>query len=361
MSYSPLRHISSVFWKHDPVQFTFFLTRKCNARCPFCFYLSRKNGPPEPELTLDEIRKVSDSLGRLLWLAFSGGEVYLRKDLVEITATFYERNKPAIILLSTNGLLPNTIQEQTEAILKHCTKSTVAVKLSLDGPEEVHDRLRGVPGAFHKTLETYEKLRPLLDRYRNFELGINSVFCSANQGSMDELIMFVHGLKGIRTHTVSLVRGDVADEGLKHVDIDTYRRTIEKLESNLKAHPFARYRFPGARLKAAQDVLQRRLIHDTMQKKRRMIPCYAGKLTLVLTEAGDLYPCESFAQKMGNVREWGYDIKKLFAGNDAQAALHAVKHSGCFCTHECYMMMNILFNARLHPAMLKEYLQLSSS
>ncbi len=355
MNYSPLRHIGSVVWKHDPIQFTFFLTRKCNAHCPFCFYLSRTAAPPAPELTLDEIRKVSASLGRLLWLAFSGGEIFLREDLVEITRVFYENNKPAIILLPTNGLLPDRIAEQTESILQHSQKSTVAVKLSLDGFEEVHDKLRGVPGAFQKTLETYEKLRPLLDRYRNFELGINTVFCSANQGHIDELLTFVKGLEGIRVHTVSLVRGDVGDEGLKHVDLNAYRRTIETLESDLKARPFAGYRFQGARLKAAQDILQRRLIHDTMQKKRRLVPCYAGKLTLVLTEAGDLYPCESFTWKLGNVRDWDGDVKKLLAGSEARKALHSVQHSGCYCTHECYMMMNILFNPALYPALIREY------
>jgi MoaA/NifB/PqqE/SkfB family radical SAM enzyme len=350
--------MGSVVWKHDPIQLTFFLTRKCNARCPFCFYLSRKDAQPAPELTLDEIRKVSASLGRLLWLAFSGGEIFLREDLVEITKAFYENNKPVIILLPTNGLLPDRIAEQTEAILKHCTKSTVAVKLSLDGPEDVHDTLRGVAGAFQKTITTYEKLRPLLDRYRNFELGINTVFCSANQGHMDDLMMFVNGLDGIRAHTISLVRGDVAEEGLKDVDMDVYCRTIEKLEANLKGSRRGRYRFSGARLKAAQDILQRRLIHDTVQKKKRLIPCYAGKLTLVLTEAGDVFPCESFTRNMGNVRACEDDVKKLLAGSKARAALHAVQHCGCSCTHECYMMMNILFNPALYPSLLKEYASL---
>ncbi len=350
--------MSSLIWKHDPIQLTFFVTRKCNAHCPFCFYLSRKDAPPAAELTLEEVRKVSASLGRLLWLAFSGGELFLREDLAEITAAFYERNKPSIILLSTNGLLPGKIAVQTEAILKHCPKSTVAVKLSLDGPEEVHDALRGVPGAFQKAMSTYEKLRPLLDRYRNFELGINSVFCSANQGQMDGLIAFVKDLDGIRAHTISLVRGAVAEEGLKDVDMELYRGTIEKLEANLKASRRGRYRFPGARLKAAQDILQRRLIHDTVQKKRRLVPCYAGKLTLVMTEAGDVYPCESFTRNMGNVRAWEYDVKKLLNGSEARAALHAVQHSGCYCTHECYMIMNILFNPALYLSLAKEYARL---
>jgi MoaA/NifB/PqqE/SkfB family radical SAM enzyme len=358
MNYSPLRHIGSIVWKHDPIQLTFFLTRKCNARCPFCFYLSRREAPQAPELTLDEIRRVSSSLGRLLWLAFSGGEIFLREDLVEIAKAFYKNNGPAIILLPTNGLLPDRIRKQTEAIVKQCSRSTVAVKVSLDGPEDIHDTLRRVPGAYRKALETVDKLRPLLKKYPNFELGINTVFCSANQGYMDGLREFVHRLEGVGTHTVSLVRGEVAEEGLKEVDLDAYRRTIEKLEANLKRTPGSGYRFRGSRLKTAQDILQRRLIHETARKNERLIPCYAGRLTLVLTETGECYPCESFADRMGNVREWGYDVKKLLAGSDAQAALRAVRESGCHCTHECYMMMNILFNPALYPTLIREYLSL---
>ncbi len=358
MNYTPLRHIGSVVWKHDPIQFTFFLTRKCNARCPFCFYLSRKNEEPAAELTLDEIRKVSASLGRLLWLAFSGGEIFLREDLVEIATTFYKTNKPAIILLPTNGLLPDRIAKQTEAILMQCPKSTVAVKLSLDGPEEVHDALRGVPGAFQKTMNTYEKLRPLLDRYRNFELGINTVFCAANQGRMDELIRFVRQLDGIGAHTVSLIRGDVADEGLKKIDIQAYRRTIELLETNLKERLSGRYRFRGARLKAAQDILQRRLIYDTRIKQRRLTPCYAGRLTLVLTETGDLYPCEAFSALLGNVRQHRYDIPAMIKTDPARRMICSVRDSACYCTHECYQLINLLFNPGHYPALLKTYLQI---
>ena len=175
---------------------------------------------------------------------------------------------------------------------------------------------------------------------------------------MDGLIDFVEGLKGIRTHTVSLVRGEVAEEGLKEVDLAVYQRTIEKLEANLKRSRIGRYRFRGSRLKTAQDILQRRLIHDTARKNERLIPCYAGKLTLVLTETGDLYPCESFTNRMGNVREWGYDVKKLFSGSAARAAVRAVRESGCHCTHECYMMMNILFNPARYPSLIREYRQL---
>lgn len=362
MTYSPFRHLGSVLWKRKPIHLTFFLTRRCNARCPFCFYLSREKeaASPERELTVDEISRISGSLGKLLWLAFSGGEIFLRPDLVEIARIFYQHNKPAILLLPTNGLKTATIRANTEKILQQCPNSTVVVKLSLDGPEPVHDRIRGVAGCYQKTMATYEALAGLLAAYPNFELGMNSVFCVANQDYMEGLINTVAGLQHIKTHTVSLIRGEVADDTLKKVDLQKYAAAINKLEANLKQKTGATYRFSGARIKAAQDILQRRLIHATSQQQKALLPCYAGRLNLVLGESGDLFPCESFIDKFrfGNVREHGYDIGKLLDSQRARSILAAIRN-GCYCTHECFMMTNILFNPRLYPALLREYLQLT--
>ncbi len=156
-----------------------------------------------------------------------------------------------------------------------------------------------------------------------------------------------------------MIRGRVSDESLKDFDFRKYAETIETLETGLKARQSPTYRFRGAKLKAAQDILQRRLILKTVQHKRQLIPCYAGRLNLVLSERGDLYPCESFTMKMGNVRQWGYDIRKLLRAESSRKVLASIRKRSCFCTHECYFMTNILFNPRLYPALLKEYLQVS--
>jgi radical SAM protein with 4Fe4S-binding SPASM domain len=360
MAYSPFRHIGSLFWKRDIIQFTFFLTRRCNARCPFCFYLSDNDDIEKKasELTLAEIEKMSASLGRLLWLAFSGGEIFLRDDLVAVTKTLYQKNKPAIILFPTNGLLTDIIREKIEAVLRICKKSTIVVKLSLEGLEGVHDSLMGVKGGFQKAMRTYEALGELLARYPNFELGINTVFCSKNQDHMDDLIEFVSGLEKIRTHTVSLIRGQVSDPALKQVDLAKYHQTITKMELNLKKGRFNTYAFRGAKFKAAQDIIQRRLIYQTLVQKKSPIPCYAGKLNLVITESGEAYPCESFSLRMGNIRDAGYDVNRLLKSAQAQKIIDSIEENGCFCTHECYCMTNILFNPSMVPAVLKQYLKL---
>ena len=363
--YSWLRHAGSILWKRRPIQLTFFVTRKCNARCPFCFYLAGADPRPAEaeadELALEEIEAISRSLGSLLWLAFSGGEIYLRKDLVEISRIFYRQNRPAIMLYPTNGFMPELIREQTERILRDCPKSVVAVKLSLDGIADEHDALRQTPGGFAKVMHTYELLAPLLERYPNFELGVNTVFCRDNQGRMDAIVDFVVGLKYIRTHTISLVRGNLADDSYKQVDLAKYERAIARLERNLKSGTAPVYRFGGARLKAAQDIVQRRLILRTAQEQRQVIPCHAGRLNLVLSETGEVYPCETRTASLGNVRAYDYDLAAVMRAAEARKVLGSIRRGECHCTHECYFITNILFNPRCYPALAQEYLQLLPS
>lgn len=357
--YSPLRHIPSIFRKGRPIQLTFFVTRKCNAACPWCFYLKSADAPVAgEELSLDEIDRLSRSLGRLLWVAYSGGEVFLRSDVADISAIFHDRNKPRVMLYPTNGLMPEMIRDRTERILARCPNSAIVVKLSLDGIGEDHDVLRKSPHAFDRAMETWRLLGKLRERHGNLELGINTVFLSENQDRMDEIIDFVAGLKVRGTHTISMVRGNLRDESYKAVDYEKYRRAIARLEGDLKGGTTGIHRFSGGRLKAAQDILQRRLIHRTLVEDRRVAPCYSGRLNLVLTETGVLHPCEILGQSLGNVRDHGYDIDRMLRTTRASEVLGPIAAGACHCTHECSFIMNTLFNPRLYPALLREYLAL---
>lgn len=360
---SPFSYISYVFRKKKPIQLTFFVTRKCNARCPFCFYLRGKRETEHdfPELTIDEIERIARSMGNLLWVLFSGGEIYLRENLVEISTLFYQNNKPAILTYPTNGLLPELIKEKTEEILRHCKNSVVVVKLSLDGLGGAHDALRKMPGNFERLMQTYEALGGLLCKYPNLEIGINTLFCSENQYRMNGrngIIEFVRSLNKVRTHTISMVRGVLKEEHYKKIDLSQYGKTIRTLEKNLKKPNAHVYSFKGGRFKAAQDNLQHRLIYHTMSRKQRLIPCYAGRLNLVLTETGDLYPCELSDQKIGNVRDFNYDVKKILQSARAKKVIEAIETEECYCSHECNFITNILFNPKMYPRLLREHLKL---
>lgn len=363
MMHSPLRHLGAVAWKRRPIQLTFFVTRRCNAHCPHCFYL-RSAAPPAAagaELDLDEIERIARPLGSLLWLAFSGGEAFLRPDIADIARLAYRHNRPAVMLFSTNGMLPELIRDRAERIAAECPRSVVAVKLSLDGVGAAHDDLRATPGSFERVMQSYRLLAPLLDRHANLELGFNTVLSAHNQDRMDAIMDCVAALPVRCSHTISLVRGKLRRQDYLQLDIDRYERAAARLAHGLRRRESPLYRFRGARLKAAQDVLQRRLIRRTWSERRRLVPCYAGRLSLVLAETGEVFPCETLDRSLGNVRDFDYDLRRLLRAPPATASRRAIASGACHCTHECNFITNILFNPRLYPALALEYLRIDGT
>jgi MoaA/NifB/PqqE/SkfB family radical SAM enzyme len=358
--HSPLRHARSLFLKTRPIHLTFFVTRRCNARCPLCFYAKARDAEDAaPELDLAEVRRVAGSLGSLLWVLFSGGEPFLREDLAEVAGVFHDVNRAAFLTFPTNGLLPETVVETTEAILKRCPESVVVVKVSLDGVGERHDALRRTPGGFEKAVRTCDELSALAARYRRLEVGVNTLLCAQNQWHLPELVRFVRGMGGVRSHTLTLQRG--APAGSEAVDLRQYRALSELLERAWSPQRGRLHRFAGARLKAAQDRVQRRLIHRTVAEGRRVLPCYAGRLNLVLTEGGELHPCESrWDRSFGNVRDAGYDVRAMLRSERGRALAADVAGGECWCSHECNFLTNILFHPGTQPALVREWARLGT-
>ena len=102
----------------------------------------------------------------------------------------------------------------------------------------------------------------------------------------------------------------------------------------------------------------RRLIQRTLRERRYLTPCYAGRLNLVLTESGEVYPCEILTESLGNIREHAYDMRRILRSEKAGTTVRAIRADRCHCTHECNFITNILFNPRWYPALAREYLRL---
>ena len=360
MIFSTLRHVAALLWQKQPLFLTLFVTNRCNAKCPYCFYLQSTSNVDKSlqELGLEEIRRIASHSGELLWLAFSGGEVFLRKDLVDISRAFYSYSKPVYMLYPTNGSLPTIIRKNIEQIAQSCHNSVIVVKLSLDGLHQDHDLLRNTSGSFDKTMQTYALLSELVDDYPNLNIGVNTVFCADNQDKMPEIIRFVHSLRHISTHTISLIRGDLRHPRYQRVDLGKYAQACALLANQIKQRDSYHYRFLGAKLKTAQDIMQRRLIYQTAVEQKQQVPCYAGKAALVLSEYGEVYPCEMWRQSLGNIRENDYDIHRVMQSALARRCLDQIQKNACHCTHECNYLLNILLNPKLYPTLAMEYLKL---
>jgi radical SAM protein with 4Fe4S-binding SPASM domain len=126
------------------------LTQKCNLNCVHCYLSGRK---PKHELTTDELKQVMNQLARsgCLYLVFTGGEVFLRKDI--ITLCEYAKSKHFDLRLFSNGTL---IDEQTIRALSKIGLSSI--ELSLYGNRSVHDKITRRKGSFHETINAISLL-----------------------------------------------------------------------------------------------------------------------------------------------------------------------------------------------------------
>ncbi|MDD5475245.1 MAG: 12,18-didecarboxysiroheme deacetylase [Syntrophales bacterium] len=122
------------------------VTRRCNLKCVHC-YSSSRNVAYAGELDREQGRALLADLADFGCpvALFSGGEPFMRKDLPELVSYAVERGMRAVI--STNGTL---ITPEQARIYAGIGLSYVGV--SLDGVGPVHDRFRGVQGAFDATM-----------------------------------------------------------------------------------------------------------------------------------------------------------------------------------------------------------------
>ena len=74
----------------------------------------------------------------------------------------------------------------------------------------------------------------------------------------------------------------------------------------------------------------------------------------VMYPEGNIYPCEILddTHKIGNIRDFNLDFKKLWC-QKSKEEVKFIRKTKCFCTHECFNSVNILFNPKFYPEIIK--------
>lgn len=320
-----------------PLNYTISLTYRCNSRCKTC-NIWQKN---TDELTLEEYKKIFTSLGiSPYWITISGGEPFLRKDIVEIIQCLYEICHPKIINIPTNGILTELIVEKVKNILTLCPKTKLVINVSLDEIGERHDEIRGVKGNFDKTIKTFNNLKKL--NYTNLTVGIHTVISKFNVKRLPEIASELLSLNPDSYIT------EIAE---KRVELDTtnsdispsfeeYILAIDKLIKILEKYPACGL----GKITQAFRLNYYNMVKKVLKEHRQIIPCYAGFASCQIAPDGDVWMCCIKAKPIGNLRETCYNFKKIWFSERAYEERKKIKNGECFCPLANVSYTNMLFS-----------------
>lgn len=162
---------------YKPLYVKLKLVWSCNLRCGMCNHWRWQREPP---LEIDRLKSIIDELAGLgcRKIHISGGEPTLYPDLEALIAHISSRGLR--VNMTTNATL--ITRERARSLVE---AGLYGVNISLDSPNpRLHDRMRGVKGAWKRAVKG---LRYLRRRLKKQKLRINTVVGRINYTSLTDL------------------------------------------------------------------------------------------------------------------------------------------------------------------------------
>jgi MoaA/NifB/PqqE/SkfB family radical SAM enzyme len=350
------RYFQYLFYKKNalPVYLVHFLTNDCNANCLHCLRYGLET-PSDNELSLQEVEKISRQLGEMIYsVTLTGGEALLRNDVKEIAAAYLRNSNIKTLQILSNGSMTNRMTGVAEHLATRFPDKSISFTLSLDGIGSEHDRLRRFPGLFEKAVQSYCRTQALRKKCPNLNIGFSITVTSANQNNVIRLYNYLDKELKADLLKATLVRGKIECQSLKTLDLKHYKKLCLEMEKRAKMSDFPRnLQDLILLLVEAQDIKARQRVSNTVEGSKYIAPCYAGTLSGVIFANGDVGPCELIDQKFGNLRNHRYSLRSVWKTHRAVEVRKKIFQSKCYCTYECAMICNILFNIFYMPSLLK--------
>ena len=292
------------------------VTQKCDSRCISCNIWQIPNKPLSNKKATDQTQELSfmehvrvlDELKALGTKAVQlhGGEPLLNARLAELVA--HCSSSGIFTGISTNGLsmTPEKAKALTDAGLG-------SIKFSLDGPEDLHNHLRGRKDAFVKQIRAIELMQnsdPDQKVYKSIRSNVSSV----NLERIDEVIDIAKalGIKDIQFAFYSVIDEDIVNESN-----DLFNSPIASLRSLIPA-----WLLPGdvQLIENKRDQMLSKadrfgislgktrfftLPADQISKgiKRERTKCTIFNHSLTIDAFGETIPCEYLRFSLGNIKE----------------------------------------------------------
>jgi AdoMet-dependent heme synthase len=269
------------------------LTERCNLRCKHCYQEEKRPA----EMSLSEITSVLDEVSDMLkdWttsydIAFAssfnvtGGEPFLRQDIFEVLEELEKAGFDTYVL--SNGTLISR-----ETAMRLAKLGVKGVQISIEGPEIVHDDIRG-SGSFAASLKG---IRNLLDA--GTEVTLNTTLSDINAPFFTDIIDLASSLGVQRLGFSRLVPSGSGKNLLsrmlgKEVLADLYSEIFSSNTGGLRivtGDPVA------SQLKEPSD--------EDADSPWPTGGCAAGVSGLTILPDGTVTPCRRLPVPIGNIRE----------------------------------------------------------
>ncbi len=310
----------------SPPFLVLFINSICNMKCEHCFYWTSLN--KKDDLSLDELVKLSRSMGKIENLNLSGGEPFLRKDFAEVCQQFIRHNGVRQIYVPSNGYFTERTIKQISKTLEEPDLELFVIELSLDGMPEFHDTFRVARNSFRKAMETYDALVELQKQDPRLRIHCISTATDKNMEQIKQLTTYLYErCPDMDHHNLAIIRGDRKNPSLEGPGLEQYEALYDYVKRLWSPREEGRY---GS---IVEPMLQWAKV-ETIRQKRQVVPCRAGRLSAVVYANGDVSVCE-IHKPLGNLREQSFS--EIWNSEAAHTLRKSVKAGDCYCTTEVFL------------------------
>ena len=270
-----------------PVLSEVALTYRCNLRCRFCYAGCGCRGPDlaaPSEMTTEEIVHVLEIIRRTAKVpsvSFTGGEPLFRDDIVELTS------RAVAIGLRVNLITNATLL--TRGRLAACLSKAglASAQVSLEGPTaDVHEGLTGVPGSFADTLAGLTALREA-----GIHVHTNTTVTALNAPHLTGLVRLVASLGLARMSMNMVIPAGAAEDGSLQISYSDIGGIVEEVRRAAREAGVEFMWYSPTPL----------CLFNPLAAGLGNKSCAACDGLLSVSPSGDVLPCSSYPEPVGNL------------------------------------------------------------
>lgn len=304
-----------------PFKLSYAVTYKCNLRCKMCNIWQKPVS--KTELKLHEIDNFFQKANKFSWVGITGGDPFLRKDITEITDIVLNYcHQLSAIHFATNGQLTDRVLSVVENIRRKNSNLNIVFTVSIDGPPDSHNLIRGRDKTWETAMETFKKLK----KTNHVKTQIGFTLSKNNLGKFSETFSSVRSVypelrfDDINVNVFQKSTFYYENQDMEEMDPEALLAELRKIfgmgKERLSINNFLRQRYLS-------------LYPRYIRTGKCPLKCQALSSTCFLDPEGNLFPCAIYNRKLLNIKGMKDDFEYLWNTDSAKQFSSDCANSRC--------------------------------